>query len=191
MNEQQNQKTSVKKIYAFAADGTEETELLAVVDILRRAGQETVIASVCGRTVTGSHGIEFKADALAKECDFSDADVLFVPGGMPGTKALAASELVVNALKTHNAKGKKIAAICAAPALVLGANGMLNGKKGVCSPGFEEYMTSCDIKTDKVITDGNITTARGLGCAVELGLELVRLLCGKEKSDEIKQKICQ
>ncbi len=178
------------KVYAFAANGTEETELLCVVDILRRAGILTVIASIDGARVTGSHGITFDADALAKDCDFSDAEILFVPGGLPGTTRLAESSLVINALKTQAEKNKRIAAICAAPALVLGENGLLDGKQGVCSPGFETHMKGCEVLTDKVCTDGNITTARGLGCAVELGLELVRLLCNETTAEDIKRKIC-
>ena len=178
------------KVYAMIADGTEEVECLAVVDLLRRAGIETVLVSA-GETkaVVSSHGIRIEADQTAGETDFSDGDVIFVPGGMPGSEHLSACELLVQALKVQNEAGKRIAAICAAPAVVLGRHGLLKGKKATCFPGFEGELLDA-VHTDAgVVTDGNITTARGLGAALDLGLELVRLLVSGEAAADLKERI--
>ena len=178
------------KVYAMIADGTEEVECLAVVDLLRRAGIETVLVSA-GETkaVVSSHGIRIEADQTAGETDFSDGDVIFVPGGMPGSEHLSACEPLVQALKAQDEAGKRIAAICAAPGVVLGGHGLLKGKKATCFPGFEGELLDA-VHTDAgVVTDGNITTARGLGAALDLGLELVRLLVSGEAAADLKERI--
>lgn len=171
------------------ADGTEETECLAVVDILRRAGIDTAVVSIDGITVTSSHGIKITVDEVISQTDFSDADLLFIPGGMPGSRRMGECKPLIAAIKNTLKRGGRVAAICAAPALVLGANGFLRGVKATCFPDFETQMTDCVYSTERVATDGSITTARGLGCAIELGLELVRLLLDGGISDEIKRKI--
>ncbi len=177
------------KIHCMAANGTEEAELLNVVDVLRRAGADAAIVSIDGEEFTSSHGVKIKADAVIENVDLSDCDLLFVPGGMPGSKRLGACERLTRAVGDMLNKGKRVAAICAAPALVLGANGYLVGKKATCFPGFESEMRGATVTGARVTTDGLITTARGLGCAIELGLELVRLLFGADKAEEIKGKI--
>lgn len=181
----------MKKVYAMIADGTEEVECLGVVDILRRAGLKVSLVSVSnGCDIVSSHNVRITADLCIKDVDFSDADLLFVPGGMPGTKNMSACGKLIAAIKSTQGNGKRVAAICAAPALVLGAHGFLDGKSAVCFPGFEQYMTGAKlVPGGRVVTDGNITTARGLGCTVELGLELVRLLSGEDKAEELKTKI--
>ncbi|MCH5161976.1 MAG: DJ-1/PfpI family protein [Clostridiales bacterium] len=179
-----------KKALAFIANGTEEGELINVVDILCRAGVDVKLVSIDGETVTSSHGVKLVADALIDGVDLSDVDLLFIPGGMPGSKRLGECKAVVSAISSALESGKRVAAICAAPALVLGANGFLKGKRGICFPGFEAHMDGCEIAFGaRFVTDGNITTARGLGCAIDLGLELVRLLVGDDKAQEIKGKI--
>ena len=177
------------KVYACLADGSEEVECLAVVDILRRAGIETVLVSVKeGAEVTGSHGVRIICDTTAAETDLSDADVLFLPGGMPGTLHLGACEKLVEALRAQYAAGRRIAAICAAPS-VLGDLGLLSGKRATCYPGFEDKLTGAAYTHQGVVTDGNITTARGLGYALDLGLELVRLLVSEQAAKELKVAI--
>lgn len=168
----------MKKVYAFIADGTEEIEIVAVVDILRRAGADVKLTSVNGATVTLAHGMKMIADTLATDVDYSTADLLYIPGGMPGASNIAACPAAVQGIKRALAGGKRVAAICAAPAVVLGANGLLSGVKAVCYPGFEGKMTGAKADSARVVTDGNITTAKGPGCAVELGLELAELLYG-------------
>ena len=178
------------KVYALIADGSEEIECLAPVDLLRRANVDTKIVSVCDRTVTGSHGIKIESDALIDEVDLTDADLLFIPGGMPGSVVLAEHRGVTSAVRNMLDKGKRVAAICAAPALVLGAHGFLRGIKAVCFPGYEDKMIGAVLQADAcVVTDGTVTTARGFGCATDLGLELVRLLAGDPIAETIIQKI--
>lgn len=176
-------------IYAFLANGLEEVECLAVVDILRRAKEEVKLVSITGAyEVTGSHQITIRADALIEEVAFEEADLLFLPGGMPGTIHLGECELLCSWLQKFAAEGKRLAAICAAPS-VLGQLGLLKGKKATCYPGFEEQLTGADVRSDGVVTDGLVTTAKGLGVALALGLELVKLLQGAETSDAIRASI--
>ena len=177
------------KVNAVMTDGTEEAELLNVVDILKRAGAEVNLVSIAGKTVTSSHGVTLTADGTLQDTELTDCDLLFVPGGMPGSKYLGECKALTSAIDGMLSAGKKVAAICAAPALVLGNNGFLKGKRATCFPGFEQYMVGATVTGARVERDGSIITARGLGCAIELGLELVSILFGKDKSDEIKAKI--
>ncbi len=177
------------KVYAFMADGLEEIECLAVVDILRRAQIECVTVSVTGDDwITGSHGIRIITDALWREISPTEDDVLFLPGGMPGTTELGAFEPLCEELKRHGKAGGRMAAICAAPS-VLGDLGLLEGKKATCYPGFESRLKGAEYVRDGVVTDGNVTTARGMGFAIDLGLELVRLLRDGETADRLKASI--
>ena len=177
------------KVIAYMANGLEEVECLAVVDVLRRAGIEVILASIHeSRKIKGSHNIYIGADALAKDVDASRADLIFLPGGMPGTRYLGECEIVANAVKQAVADGRRVAAICAAPS-VLGELHLLEGKKATCYPGFEEKLYGAQHVPDGVVTDGNITTCRGLGYAIALGLELIRVLISEEKSLEIKRAI--
>lgn len=180
----------MSKVYAMIADGTEEVECLAVVDLLRRAGIDTVLVSVDGKQIVGSHKINIQADLTVGQVDFSDADLIFVPGGMPGSEHLAACAPLMTAIDKQMKSGKRVAAICAAPSVVLGANGYLRGKKATCYPSFEGGCVGAtvDMKA-RVVTDGNVTTARGLGCAVDLGLELIRLLSGENVAQKVKAAI--
>lgn len=179
----------MKKVYAMIADGTEECELLNVVDILRRAGVDTEIVSVSGKTVTSSHGVVISADRTVGEVELADCDLLFIPGGMPGSKNLAECGKLVSAVSDMIKSGKRVVAICAAPALVLAEHGFLEGKRATCFPSFEDRMCGATVTGTRVETDGLITTARGLGCSIELGLEIVSLLCGAELSAQISKKI--
>lgn len=177
------------KVYAFLAEGLEEVECLSVVDLLRRAGIETVMTSVSGKEiVTGAHGIRIIADAMLEDIRETEEDLLFLPGGMPGTKHLAECKALTEKLLAHDAKGGRIAAICAAPT-VLGSLGLLKGKHAVCYPGMEDGLIGAVKGTDRAVTDGNITTSRGVGTAIELGLELVRILVDPETSDSLRTGI--
>lgn len=179
-----------KKALAFIANGTEEGELINVVDILRRADIAVELVSIDGERIESSHGVKLVADRLISDIDLNDVDLLFVPGGMPGSKRLGECALLVKAIETALKNNIRVAAICAAPSLVLGKNGFLKGKRGICFPGFEDGMDGCEIvKGARVVTDGLISTARGLGCAIDLGLELVSLLRGEQKAQEVKSKI--
>lgn len=176
-------------VYAFLADGLEEVECLAAMDVLKRGGVKVTLVSVNGTcTVIGSHGFSIGTDREFSQIDPSQADVLFLPGGMPGTTNLENHEGLSAALKDAAAKNRRIAAICAAPS-VLGKLGILDGKKATCYPGFEEYLHGALHVEDGVVTDGNVTTARGLGYALDLGLELLRLLKGETVSNQVKEAI--
>lgn len=172
-------------VYVFTADGFEEIEGLTVVDLMRRAGAQVQMVSISnGLAVKGSHGIEIKADTFFEDVDFGQADLLVLPGGMPGTLHLGEHQGLTKLLAETAAQGKRVAAICAAPS-VLGGLGLLKGKRAVCYPGFEDKLTGAQVGTEEVVTDGNITTSRGLGTAIPFALELISLLFGQEKAEEI------
>ena len=172
-------------VYVFTADGFEEIEGLTVVDLMRRAGAQVQMVSISdGLAVKGSHGIEIKADTFFEDVDFGQADLLVLPGGMPGTLHLGEHQGLTKLLTETAAQGKRVAAICAAPG-VLGGLGLLKEKRAVCYPGFEDKLTGAQVGTEEVVTDGNITTSRGLGTAIPFALELISLLFGQEKAAEI------
>ena len=176
-------------VYVFTADGFEEIERLTVVDLMRRAGARTQMVSISdGLAVQGSHGIEIKADTFFDDADFDKADLLVLPGGMPGTLHLGEHQGLTKLLQDFAAQGKRIAAICAAPS-VLGDLGLLEGKHAVCYPGFEDRLTGALVEKKEVVTDGSITTSRGLGTAIPFALELISLLFGPEKAEEIKKSV--
>ena len=129
------------KVYVFLADGFEDVEALIPIDVLRRGGVEVVTVSTTDfPLVESAHGVNIEADLQFEQCDFSDADLLMLPGGMPGAANLYSHEGVCKAVCDQAAAGKKIAAICAAPAVVLAQLGLLEGKKATCYPGFEQVL---------------------------------------------------
>ena len=179
----------MSKVVVFLADGHEECEALIPADLLRRAGVEVVLASITGSTaVTGSHGIRVTADALAEDMDYSGVDMLFLPGGLPGTTHLGESALVKEKVLEFAGQGKKLAAICAAPS-VFGGLGLLDGKNATSHPGFEDKLGGANVTGHAFDVDGNITTGRGLGAALPFGLSLVAQLVGQETADKIAAAI--
>ena len=179
----------MKKAVVFLADGFEECEGLIVVDILRRAGVETIMASVMGRLeVESSRHISVKADVLAEDVDFLTVDLVVLPGGRLGTENLAKSTLV-RAQCRFFASFKQLAAICAAPSL-LAELGLLEGKEATCHPDFAGEMRGAVLRGESVAVSGRITTGQGLGAAFPFAFELVRQLVGEEKVQQIKKAIC-
>lgn len=179
----------MSKVYVFLAEGFEEIEGLTVVDLLRRAKIETEMVSIMnGKQIKGSHGIKVTADSMFADVDFSDADLLVLPGGMPGTLNLGNHEGLCELLKKHYEAGRKIAAICAAPS-VFGQLGFLNGRVATCYPGFESKLEGAIICAAKVAVDGNVTTAKGMGAAIDFSLKLIEQLIDKEKALEISEGI--
>ena len=175
-----------KKVYIFLADGFEDIEGLTVVDLLRRAGIDIKTVSIKETTrIQTSHGITMLTDAI-----FADADMLVLPGGMPGTKYLAGYKPLIDLLTDFNNKGKKIAAICAAPSVFSGL-GFLKGRKATSYPSFMEVLSKDGAVTseDRVVVDGNITTSRGLGTAVDFALSLISQLENEEKAKEIAESV--
>lgn len=176
-------------IYVFLADGFEETEAIAPIDMLRRAKLDVVTVGVTGETVTSSHKVPVKCDITADQMELSDKlQLIVLPGGMPGTNNLDASPAVHKAIDYCAEHNIHISAICAAPSII-GKMGLLNGKEATCFPGFEQFLIGAKLSGKKVVTDGNITTAAGAGPAIDFGLELVRVLCGEEESRRIRSAI--
>lgn len=173
-------------IYLFLADGFEETEALATLDVLRRAGLDAVTVGVGKKTVTGSHSIPVIADVI--DCEIlpdENVDGVVLPGGMPGTLNLEKSKTVQDFLDYAYNNGKLIAAICAAPS-ILGHKNFLNGKNAICYDGFESELKGATISKNPVCKDGKFITAAGAGVSLDFGFEIVEALCGKAKSENLR-----
>lgn len=168
----------MKKIAVFIADGSEEIETLTPVDVLKRAGIAVDIVSVGKETVTGSHGIRIIADKTADKADFREYDGMIVPGGMPGAINISENKFAVNALVNAAKNGKLVAAICAAPAVVLAPNGITDGKKTTCYPAekFVKSLAKAFYTAANVEKDGNIITANGPRSAMEFALTICEYL---------------
>ena len=174
------------KVYVFLADGFEDVEALIPVDVLRRGGVEVVTVSTTEFTqVESAHGVSIEADIQFDQSDYADADLLMLPGGMPGASNLFAHEGVCKALKAQHAAGKKIAAICASPAVVLAPLGILDGKRATCYPGFEEALAKATYTGDLVTVDGNITTGEGPAAAFPYAYTILADLVDQQTSDQI------
>jgi 4-methyl-5(b-hydroxyethyl)-thiazole monophosphate biosynthesis len=177
------------KVYLFLAEGFEEIEGLTVVDLLRRANIDIVMVSITGDLhVTGSHRITTIADALFDTIDYSDADMLVLPGGLPGTNNLQEHKGLDLLLREFAQRDKKLAAICAAPR-VLGSKGLLDGKNATCYPGNEDLLLGAHVMNSDVVKDGNITTSKGMGTAIDFSLSLIKTLKGPEEASRIAQAI--
>lgn len=177
------------KVIIFLANGYEEIEGLTVVDLLRRANINITMVSITGdRHVTGSHGITTVADSLFEETEYFDTDMLVLPGGMPGTTNLINHTGLDQLLKEFAEKGKQLAAICAAPR-VLGEKGLLSGKKATCYPGNENALLGANVLSAAVVTDGNITTSKGMGTAIDFSLSLIKSLKSAEEAQRIAEAI--
>ena len=145
----------MSKAVVFFAEGTEECEALLVVDLLRRAKVEVTVASASGsREIVSSHKVHITADALAEEVDYSDVDMVVLPGGIPGTPNLAANKTVTDTCVSFAKSGKKVAAICAAPS-VLASLGLLEGRKATAHAGFQDKLAGAEVLDTEVVVDGN------------------------------------
>ncbi len=179
----------MSRVCCFMAEGCEEVEALSVVDVLRRSGIETLLVSVSDKyEVVSSHNICIKTDILLEDLDFDTVDMLFLPGGIPGTPNLRATKVLCDNIIKFNEQGKLLAAVCAAPS-IFGELGILKGKKATCYPGYENMLDGAIVVWDRVVTDGNITTSRGLGTSLELGFRLVEILKDKQTADSLKKKV--
>lgn len=179
----------MSKVYVFMADGTEEVEALTAVDLLRRAGVAVTTVSVMGREeIISSHNIGIRTDELFGVSDYTDGDMLVLPGGMPGTTHLKEHEGLRRVLKEYEKNGKYLAAICAAPS-ILGSNGMLSGKQAVCYPGFEEQLAGAELVNKNVVHDGQFITSKGLGTAIDFSLTLIAILVGTEAAVNIARGV--
>lgn len=175
-------------IYVLLAEGFEELEAMAPVDLLRRAGAEVQTVSVTGdKTVTGARGIPAVADLLLDELNFDAMEMLVLPGGYPGYVNFEKNEAVLELIRKTDAAQKTIAAICGAPS-VPGKMGLLKGQKATCYPGMEDTL-GCEALTDKVVESGHFITSRGAGTAIDFALALVAKAVSAEKAEEIAKGI--
>ena len=175
-------------LYLFLADGFEETEALAPLDCIRRAGIKILTVGVGSERIAGSHGIEVTADITSDYVDVSECDGILLPGGMPGTENLYASEEVKNVISFCSENNKLIASICAAPSIP-GRMGLLSGKRAVCFPGFEDKLTG-HIPSDRPVEkDGCFITAKGAGCVFPFSREIIAYLIDEETADAVLRKM--
>lgn len=173
----------------FLAPGYEEVEMLTVVDMVRRAEIEIEMVSITDTLeVTSSHNVTIKADKLFSEADFDEAQILILPGGVPGTPNLRAYEPLCDQLTEFAETGKKLAAVCAAPT-VLGSLGILKGKKATCYPTFADKLETGDYVKQPVVVDRNIITSRGMGTCIDFAGAIIESLKDKAAADEVKEKI--
>lgn len=178
----------MKKVYVFLADGFEDVEALIPVDVFRRGGLDVTTVSISDfPLVRSAHGVNIETDIMFEQGDFSDANLVFLPGGMPGATNLFEHKGVCKVVVDQFAAGKKVAAICAAPAVVLGQLGLLEGKKATCYPGFEDMLDGAQYTADLVTVDGNVTTGEGPAAAFPFAYELLAQLAGKQTSDQIAE----
>lgn len=173
-------------VVVFLANGFEEIEALATVDVLRRAELDVKAVGVGGDTIRGAHGMTVLADIVDVNLCLDDITAVILPGGMPGTLNLEASQVVQDAIRLAVDKQLPVGAICAAPS-VLGHLGLLRGVNATCYPGFEEALDGAVITEKPVITDGLFTTAKGAGVAIDFALEIVARLLSSEAANRIRE----
>lgn len=175
-----------KSVLLPIADGSEEMEAIIIADVLRRAKADVTIASTEGRNqVTCSRGVKIVADDLIENCISEEYDLVVLPGGMPGAEHLRDSKILVDILKRQQSQNKPLAAICAAPQVVLDSKGFLQDKKATAHPAFSNKLANQESVEERVVVDGLVVTSRGPGTAFEFALSLVSLLFGPEKMKEI------
>jgi 4-methyl-5(b-hydroxyethyl)-thiazole monophosphate biosynthesis len=174
----------MKESFVFLADGFEEVEALTAVDVLRRAGMPVRTVSISSSLqVTGAHGISVKADAIYESTLFGNPGWLILPGGLPGADNLYKFAPLQGLLKQHAESSEgRIAAICAAPAVVLGKLGLLKGRKATCYPGFEGMLEGAEYIDTRVVADDKFVLGNGPASALEWALAIVRMQLGQEKS---------
>lgn len=177
------------RVAIFLATGFEEIEALTVVDLLRRVRVDVDMVSITGeKKAIGSHNIIVETDKIINQLNFSEYDMLILPGGMPGTLNLEANEILMNQVDAFYKEDKLLAAICAAPS-IFGHKGILKGRTACCYPGYEKDLEGATVSMEPVCMDGNIITSRGMGCAVLFGLKIVEVLLGKDVCNDLAEKI--
>ena len=176
-------------VYMLLGTGFEETEAVAPLDLLRRAGVQVLTVGVNGKHIAGSHGIVVEADITIGEMDLTNMEMIIIPGGLGGVSSLRASEAALAALRFGWENGKYVAAICAGPT-ILADMGITDGLRATCYPGHEKYMGSAKMQENAaVVTDGKLITGTSAGCAIPFGLALVEALKGKEAAEAVKKQI--
>jgi protein deglycase len=178
----------MKRVLVPLAEGFEELEAVTVIDILRRAGIEVVVASLAGGTVTGSHGIRLSADTPLAALAEQDFDMIALPGGMPGADHLKKDPRIAEIVQRLHANGRPVAAICAAP-MVLAAAGVLQGRRATSFPGFLKDAEGTTVTAEAVVVDRGVITSRGPGTALDFALALVEELSGSGVRQAIESRL--
>ena len=175
-------------IYMFLGTGFEETEAIAPLDLLRRAGLQVMTVGLNGKVIYGGHGIGVEADITIDQLDLTDLEMVILPGGLGGVASIRGCEKAMDAIRFAYENGKYTAAICAGPT-ILAQLGITDGKKATCYPGCEEQMGSAIMVEAAAVTDGKVITGTSAGCAVPFGLALIAALKGQETADAIAKQI--
>lgn len=176
-------------VYIFLADGFEEIEALAPYDLLKRAEIPVQLVSIMGeREVCSVHDLVVKTDVLFEEADFDSCEMIVLPGGLPGADRLAAHAALYERLQEFLATGRKVSAICAAPARVLGDKGLLKGRKATAYPGNEDALIGAEVSNDPVVVDGNLITSQGPGTAMAFGIAIIESLADGETVRAVAEK---
>lgn len=169
-----------KKVLFPIADGVEDIETVATIDVLRRAGAEVLVAAIDKLQITAARGIKIIADKLLSEITAEIFDLIVVPGGMPGAEYLRDCDLLTNMLKEQQKAKRLYAAICAAPVIILQHHNLLSGKRATCHPAL--YAQLKNLEKKRVVVDENCITSQGPGTAIEFALQLVELLFDHDKA---------
>lgn len=178
-----------QKIFVHLAEGFEEIEALATIDILLRAELDTVIVSTTGnRIVKSVRGVGIVCDQLLEEVNYDECGMIVLPGGLPGVTNLGNHQGLCGKLREFAEQNKWIAAICAAP-VILHQQGLLKGRTVTCFPGCGDDFLEAEVVTDPVVVDGRLITSQGPGTAIEFGLKIVEMLEGKEKAEYIRGRL--
>ena len=175
-------------VYMLLGTGFEETEAIAPLDLLRRAGVEVLTVGLNGKVIYGSHGIGVEADIEIGQMDLTNLEMIILPGGLGGVASIRACQAAMDAVRFAWCNGKYTAAICAGPT-VLADLGITEGKNATCYPGCEGQMGSANIVRSAAVTDGKLITGASAGCAVPFGLALIQVLKGREEAERIAKQI--
>ena len=175
-------------VYMLLGTGFEETEAIAPLDLLRRAGVSVATVGLNGKVIKGSHDIGIEADIEIGQLDLTDLEMIILPGGLGGVASIKACQSAMEAVRFAWENGKYVAAICAGPT-ILASLGITDGKNATCYPGCEAQMGSANMVTAAAVTDGRVITGTSAGCAVPFGLALIAALKGEEEARRIEQQI--
>ena len=175
-------------VYMFLGTGFEETEAIAPLDLLRRAGVEIATVGLNGKVIYGGHGIGVEADLEIGQLDLTNLEMVILPGGLGGVASIKGCPAAMDAIRFAYENGKFVAAICAGPT-ILASLGITNGKHATCYPGCEEQMGNTIMEDAAAVTDGKIITGTSAGCAIPFGLQLIAALKGQEAADAIAKQI--
>jgi len=174
-----------KKVLVPIANGTEELEAVAIIDVLRRAGAEVTVASTGGMQIVASRGVKLTADRSIGECKDHIYDLIALPGGIPGAENLRDCEDLIYILKKQKKENRFYAAICASPSVILQYHGLLENRRATCYPSRINTLENKEDAHKRVVIDGTCITSQGPGSSLEFALTLVRILFGKEKEKEV------